>query len=68
VPAAAGSPARAPGAAAGRHHVVTKGDTLSSLAQTYYGSRAKWRDLLAANRDVLSGPNDLKIGMNLRVP
>lgn len=64
-----GTPAgRAPGAPAGHRHVVAKGDTLSNLAQKYYGSRAKWREILAANRDLLSGPNDLKIGMELKVP
>jgi len=76
-PALAASPVRtaasAPGAPAGRapaghRHVVVKGDTLSNLAQRYYGNRAKWREILAANRDLLSGPNDLKIGMELKVP
>jgi nucleoid-associated protein YgaU len=64
-----GGPAgRALGAPAGHRHVVAKGDTLSNLAQKYYGSRAKWREILAANRDLLSGPNDLKIGMELKMP
>jgi nucleoid-associated protein YgaU len=61
-----GARAAAPGAS--RRHTVVKGDTLSSLAQKYYGNRSKWRDILAANHDLLSGPNDLKIGMELRVP
>jgi nucleoid-associated protein YgaU len=60
--------ARSAPPAAGRRHTVVKGDTLSNLSQKYYGTRSKWRDLLAANRDLLSGPNDLKIGMELRVP
>jgi nucleoid-associated protein YgaU len=66
--ASATAPARTVAPAAGRRHTVVKGDTLSSLAQKYYGSRSKWREILAANHDLLSGPNDLKIGMELRVP
>ncbi|HEY1848862.1 MAG TPA: LysM peptidoglycan-binding domain-containing protein [Opitutaceae bacterium] len=69
--AAPAAPPRAPAASAksGRHHVVVKGDTLFSLAQRYYGSRSRWRDILAANHDLL--PTDkapLKIGMDVRIP
>jgi len=55
--------------AAGRHHVVARGDTLFSLAQKYYGSRSKWRDIFAANHDVLPSENTpLKIGTDLKIP
>ncbi|MCX6946072.1 MAG: LysM domain-containing protein [Opitutales bacterium] len=47
---------------------MVKGDTLFSLAQRYYGSRAKWRQLLDANRDVLSGPDALRLGQELKIP
>ena len=69
--APAPAPARAPAAAAkaGRHHVVVKGDTLFSLAQKYYGSRSRWRDILAANHDLLpTDKSPLKIGMDVRIP
>jgi len=53
----------------GRRHVVVKGDTLFSLAQRYYNNRSRWRDILAANRDVLANENTpLRIGMELRIP
>ena len=56
----------APGA---RHHTVARGDTLFSLAQRYYGNRSKWRDIYAANRDVLpSEKSALKIGTDLKIP
>lgn len=55
-------------AAAGRRHVVIKGDTLFSLAQKYYGNRSKWRDIYAVNRDVLPSENALRIGMELKIP
>lgn len=53
---------------AGRRHVVVKGDTLFSLAQKYYGNRSRWRDIYAANRDVLPNENSLRLGMELRIP
>jgi phage tail protein X len=67
------APAQAPAAKAlasgGRHHVVVKGDTLFSLAQRYYGSRSRWRDIFAANRGVLASENSpLRIGVDLKIP
>jgi nucleoid-associated protein YgaU len=64
-PASARAPSPAP---AGRTHTVGKGDTLYSLAQRYYGSRSRWRDILNANREQLPNANALKIGMVLRIP
>jgi tetratricopeptide (TPR) repeat protein len=57
-----------PDAATGRRHTVGKGDTLFSLAQKYYGNRSKWRDIYAANRDVLPNESALKPGMQLKIP
>ena len=52
-----------------RHHTVVRGDTLFSLAQKYYGNRSKWRDIFAANRDVLPAESSpLKIGADLKIP
>jgi tetratricopeptide (TPR) repeat protein len=51
-----------------RVHIVVKGDTLQSIALRYYGDRSRFRDLYAANRQVMSSPNDLRIGMELRLP
>jgi nucleoid-associated protein YgaU len=66
---AAPKPARPAAAAGGRHHTVARGDTLFSLAQKYYGSRSRWRDIYAANRDTLpSEKTPLKIGMDLKIP
>ncbi len=62
-------PTRPAPAAAGRHHTVARGDTLFSLAQKYYGSRSRWRDIYSANRDVLpSEKTPLKIGTDLKIP
>ena len=52
----------------GRKHTVVKGDSLFILAQKYYNNKSRWRDIYAANRDVMKGQNDLKIGMELKIP
>ncbi len=68
-PTAPTRPAASPSAAgSGRTHTVAKGDTLFSLAQKYYGSRSKWRDIYAANRDVMPNETALKPGMQLKIP
>ena len=54
--------------ATGHAHTVGKGDTLMNISQRYYGTRSKWRDIYAANRDVMKSENDLKIGMQLKIP
>lgn len=55
-------------ASPGRTHTVARGDTLFSLAQKYYSNRAKWRDIYAANRDVMPNETALKPGMTLKIP
>jgi len=57
-----------PTAPAGRTHTVTRGDTLFSIAQKYYNNRGKWRDIYAANRDVMPNETALKPGMTLKIP
>lgn len=57
-----------PPAGGGRVHTVVKGDTLFSIAQRYYGSRSRWRDIYSANRDQLPSENALRLGMQLRIP
>ncbi|MDE3084880.1 MAG: LysM peptidoglycan-binding domain-containing protein, partial [Verrucomicrobiota bacterium] len=57
-----------PGEPASHRHTVAKGDTLMNISQRYYGTRSKWRDIYAANRDVMKNENDLKIGMELKIP
>jgi LysM repeat protein len=51
-----------------RTHVVADGETLSSIAGKYLGSQARYQEIFQANRDQLTSPNDLKIGMKLTIP
>ncbi len=62
-----GPPARPPSASS-RTHVVAEGETLSKIAQRYYGSSARWQAILDANRDVLKDEKALKPGMTLKIP
>jgi len=49
-------------------HEVVAGDNLSKLAKQYLGSHAKYLALYEANRDVLASPDDLSLGMKLKIP
>ena len=51
-----------------RHYTVQPGDTLSSIAQRFYGSTADWRSLYEANRSVIENPNVIYPGQVLNVP
>ncbi len=62
------APAANTAATGGRRHTIQPGDTLSKIALQYYGNRAKWRDIYAANRDVMKSESDLKAGMQLKIP
>lgn len=52
----------------GRIHRVQTGDTLWSLAETYYGDNRHWRRILTANRNRVKQPSDLEVGMKLIIP
>lgn len=51
-----------------RIHVVQKGESLSSIAAKLLGDRGRYQEIFDANRDQLDDPNDLKLGMTLRLP
>ncbi len=49
-------------------HRIADGDTLGQLAAHYLGSADRWRELYDFNRDVLTNPELLPIGAELRIP
>lgn len=51
-----------------RFHIVRRGDTLSGISQTYYGSSAKWRKILDANKETIKNPDRLSLGQKLIIP
>ena len=51
-----------------RIHIVEKGQTLSQIAEQYYGSQRHWQKIVNANRDILPDPNRLTPGLKLIIP
>ncbi|MEO5668023.1 MAG: LysM domain-containing protein, partial [Bdellovibrionota bacterium] len=46
---------------------VSAGDSLSSIAAKVYGSPDAWRELASLNADLLTSPDQIEIGQNLRL-
>ena len=57
-----------PPPAAPRYHVVGGGETLSSIAQQYYGQQRHWRVIYLANTEIIKDPQKISIGWRLRIP
>jgi nucleoid-associated protein YgaU len=51
-----------------QYHVVEKGDTLSKIAEKYYGDPNLYPQIFEANQDILKDPNQIQIGQKLRIP
>jgi nucleoid-associated protein YgaU len=47
---------------------VKKGETLSKIAERYYGDPGMYTTIFEANRDKLKDPNLIRIGQKLRIP
>lgn len=56
-------------AGAGTVHKVAKGDTLSGISQKYYKNPGYWDIIYLENSHIIGeNPNDLKIGLQLKIP
>jgi nucleoid-associated protein YgaU len=51
-----------------QYHMVKKGDTLSKIAEQYYGDKMLYPKIFEANKDVLQDPDKIKPGQKLRIP
>lgn len=49
-------------------HTVESGDTLSGIAERYYGDANQWPRIFEANGDQLSNPDVIEPGQVLRIP
>ncbi len=70
-PRALGSNAPAPRARAAaqpRTYTVKRGDTLGEIAMDQLGTSKRTRDLIDANKDLIDDPNDIRVGMVLKIP
>jgi LysM repeat protein len=51
-----------------RTYVVQSGDTLVSISKKIYQTTSRWKDLLDANQNQLSNPDELKPGQTIILP
>jgi nucleoid-associated protein YgaU len=51
-----------------QYYTVQSGDTLSKIAARYYGDAKKYNLIFDANRPMLSHPDKIYPGQNLRIP
>jgi nucleoid-associated protein YgaU len=51
-----------------QYHIVKRGETLSKIAEAYYGDPSHAAMLLEANSDVLSQAEEIFPGQKLRIP
>lgn len=51
-----------------RHYTVKPGDTLSHIAQRYYGRASEWHRIHDANRDLIDDPDLIQPGQDLVIP
>ncbi|MEM7191914.1 MAG: peptidoglycan-binding protein LysM [Pseudomonadota bacterium] len=58
----------ADGGAPGTFHTVEKGDTLWAIAEKAYGDGSKYTMIFEANKPMLSHPDKIYPGQNLRIP
>ena len=49
-------------------HEVKKGETLWKIASTHYGNGSKYTEIFEANKPMLSDPDKIYPGQNLRIP
>ena len=49
-------------------HEVVAGDTLSKIAEKYYGDPGLYTQIFEANKDILANPDLIRIGQKLRIP
>ncbi|MBV9498654.1 MAG: LysM peptidoglycan-binding domain-containing protein [Acidobacteriaceae bacterium] len=60
--------ASAGGGAASRTYTVKPGDSLSKIAEQFYGKASEYNRIFDANRDTLSNPDQISPGQQLVIP
>jgi nucleoid-associated protein YgaU len=49
-------------------HEVKSGETLSKIAQHYYGDPSLYPKIFDANRDTIKDANMIRVGQKIRIP
>src|SRR5271165_5417414 len=57
-----------PAPVATKAYTVKGGDTLSKIAQQFYGSAGEYMKIFNANKDKLTDPNQIQVGQELTIP
>ncbi len=65
---AAGAAPRAGAQEAGGTYVVESGDTLIRIAKKVFNDPGRWREIYELNRDRLRSPDEVPVGMTLKLP
>jgi nucleoid-associated protein YgaU len=60
--------ASAGGGSASHTYKVQPGDTLSKIAELFYGKASEYNRIFEANRDKLQDPDKIQAGQNLTIP
>ncbi len=50
------------------YYEIISGDTLSAVAQKYYGKASAYTRIFEANREVIKDPNKIYVGQKIRIP
>lgn len=65
-PQAGGSPR--PQQQSPRDYVIQSGDSLSKIAQRFYGNASDWQKIYNANKDKIKDPNLIHPGQKIIIP
>ena len=63
-----GSADTVPATSAGQRYTIKAGDTLSHIAQRYYGNASDWRRIYDANRGTIENPDLIHPGQEITIP
>ena len=50
------------------NHTVKSGETLGKIAKQYYDDAMKYKEIFAANTDILKSPDTISVGQELVIP
>lgn len=50
------------------YYEIQSGDSLSKIAKNFYGDAMKYKELFAANREVIEDPDKIYPGQKIRIP
>lgn len=62
------TPASATPSPTAREHIIRPGESLSKIAQQYYGNAGQWQKIYQANKDRIKDPNLIHPGQKIVIP